>query len=145
MDEIIYREKRQMPLSKEEACSRVAKLYHSGNNCDKAVFLVLQELSFLPHEYWDFTDLYTDKPDSEHFLCKVFAAGIIAIYLDIITRRCRELGTDNSKIPEPIERVNDLMNALLRETSDRKHLKLNDFDPFINDVYLKNGFVTEKI
>jgi hypothetical protein len=145
MDETICGEKRQMPLSREEACSRVAKLYHSGNNCDKAVFLVLQDLEFLPKEHWDFTDLYTDKPDSEHFICKVFAAGIISIYLNIITRRYRELGMNNSKILEPIERVNDLMNALLRETSDGKPAKLNDYDPFKDDIYLKNGFVTEKM
>ena len=145
MNDTICNEKRQIPVDKEEACQRVAKLYHSGNNCDKAVFLVLQELSFLPQEYWDFTELYTNKPDSEHFLCKVFAAGIISIYLDIITRRYRELGMNNSKIPEPIERVNDLMNALLIETSDGKHMKLSDFDPFKNDSYLKNGFVTGKM
>ena len=145
MNDTICNEKRQIPVDKEEACQRVAKLYHSGNNCDKAVFLVLQDLEFLPKEHWDFTDLYTDKPDSEHFICKVFAAGIISIYLDIITRRYRELGMNNSKIMEPIERVNDLMNALLRETSDGKPAKLNDYDPFKDDTCLTNGFVTEKM
>lgn len=145
MNETICNEKRQMPLNMEEACSRVASFYHSGNNCDKAVFLVLQDLELLPKEHWDFTELYTNKPDSEHFLCKVFAAGIISIYLDIVTRRYQELGPDNSKIPEPIERVNDLMNALLRETSDGKHFKLEDFDPFNNDTCLKSGFISEKM
>jgi len=145
MGETICKEERPMPFDKEEACRRVAKLYHSGNNCDKAVFLVLQDLDFLPKEHWDFKELYTDKPDTERFLCKVFAAGITAIYLEIITRRYRELGMNNSKIPEPIERVNALMNEILRETSDGKHVKLNDFDPFECDAYLKNGFVTENM
>jgi hypothetical protein len=145
MDGIEREGKRNLPFDKEEACRRVAKLYNSGNNCDKAVFLVLQELSFLPQDHWDFTDLYIEKPDSEHFLCKVFAAGIIGIYLDIITRRFQALGMSNAKIPEPIERVNGLMNALLRATSDGNNMKIHDFDPFQDDIYIKNGFVTEEM
>lgn len=145
MNDPILEKKRKLPLNKEEARNSVARLYHSGNNCDKSVFLVLQELSILPQEHWNFTDLYTDKPDSEHFLCKVFAAGIISIYLDIVTRRYQEIGPDNSKIQEPIERVNDLMNALLRETAAGKHFKLDDFDPFHTDTYLKSGLITEKM
>jgi len=114
MSEPTKTNEKQVPLNRDEACRRVAELYDAGNNCDKAVFLALQELSLLPSEHWDFTDLYTDKPDTEHFFCRVFAAGIIAIYLNILTRRYRELGMNNSKIPEPVERVNHLMNALLK-------------------------------
>jgi hypothetical protein len=137
--------KNQKPLDREHACRRVAELYTSGNNCDKAVFLALQELSFLPVEQWDFTDLYTDKPDTEHFLCRVFAAGIISIYLHILTRRYRDLGLDNLKIQEPIERVNKLMNELLKETAEGEHRRLDTFDPFKNDSYLKRGLITEEM
>ncbi|MBW1777571.1 MAG: hypothetical protein JRJ54_08255, partial [Deltaproteobacteria bacterium] len=89
MGETNKKNEKHTPVSREEACRRVAELYNAGNNCDKAVFLALQELSLLPSEHWDFMDLYTDKPDTEHFLCRVFAAGIIAVYLDILTRRYR--------------------------------------------------------
>ncbi|MBW1958726.1 MAG: hypothetical protein JRI63_09375 [Deltaproteobacteria bacterium] len=143
MGETNKKNEKHTPVSREEACRRVAELYNAGNNCDKAVFLALQELSLLPSEHWDFMDLYTDKPDTEHFLCRVFAAGIIAVYLDILTRRYRELGMNNSKISEPVERVNNLMNALLKETADGEYAKLETFDPFQYDTYLQNGFVTE--
>jgi hypothetical protein len=135
---------KQLSQSSEEACQNVAKLYNSGNNCDKAVFLALQDISLLPKEIWDFTDLYSDKPDdTEHFLCKVLAAGAVAIYLSILSRRFQDLGMVNSKIPEPIERVNELMNAILAETSAGKHDKLTAFDPFARDMYLKKEMVTE--
>ncbi len=130
----------------EAACQNVAALYNSGNNCDKAVFLALQDLALLPKDMWDFTDLYSDKPDdTDQFLCKVLAAGAVAIYLDILTCRFKELGIVNSKIPEPIERVNELMNVLLTETAAGKHEKLATFDPFQWDTYLDQETVTEQM
>ena len=136
----------QLWQSSEEACRNVADLYNSGNNCDKAVFLALQDISLLSKEIWDFTDLYSDKPDdTEQFLCKVLAAGAVSIYLDILTRRIQELGIVNSKDPEPVERVNKLMNAILAETAVGKHEKLTAFDPFQQDTYLKKEMVTEEM
>ena len=135
---------KQLLQSSEKACRNVADLYNSGNNCDKAVFLALQDISLLPKEIWDFTDLYSDKPDdTEQFLCKVLAAGAVAIYLDILTRRFHELGIVNSKSPEPIERVNELMTAILAETAAGRDDKLTAFDPFEQDTYLKKEMVTE--
>jgi len=137
---------KQLLQNSKKACRNVADLYNSGNNCDKAVFLALQDISLLPKEIWDFTDLYSDKPDdTEQFLCKVLAAGAVAIYLDILTRRFRELGIVNSKRPEPIERVNEMMNAILAETASGKHEKLTVFDPFEQDTYLKKEMVTEQM
>lgn len=137
---------KQLLMGSEEACRNVADLYNSGNNCDKAVFLALQHISLLPEEIWDFTDLYSDKPDdTEQFICKVLAAGAVSIYLDILTRRIQELGIVNSKSPEPIERVNELMNAILAETAAGKHEKLTAFDPFQKDIYLKKEMVTEEM
>lgn len=137
---------KQLLMSSEKACRNVADLYNSGNNCDKAVFLALQDISLLSKEIWDFTDLYSDKPDdTEQFLCKVLAAGAVSIYLDILTRRIQELGFANSMDPEPIERVNELMNAILAETAAGKHELLTAFDPFQQDTYLKKEMVTEEM
>ena len=136
----------QPPGNRESACRDVADLYNSGNNCDKAVFLALQNISLLPREIWDFTDLYSDKPDdTEQFLCKVVAAGAVAIYLDIVTRRYQELGMIKTKTAEPIERVNELMNALLAQTAAGRHDKLTVFDPFELDTYLKKEVITGKM
>ena len=136
----------QFSQSCEQACQNVADLYNSGNNCDKAVFLALQDISLLPKEIWDFADLYSDKPDdTEQFLCKVLAAGAVAIYLDLLSRRYRELGAVNSKIPEPIDRVNELMNKLLAQTAAGRHDKLSAFDPFRQDAFLDQDIVTEQM
>lgn len=137
---------KQLSMDREEACRNVADFYNSGNNCDKAVFLTLQNISLLPEEIWDFTDLYSDKPDdTEQFVCKVLAAGAVGIYMEILTRRIQELGIANSNSPEPIERVNELMNAILAETAAGKHEKLTAFDPFQQDRYLKKEVVTEEM
>jgi hypothetical protein len=139
-------EGKQLMQNSEEACRNVSDLYNSGNNCDKAVFLALQDISLLPKEIWDFTDLYSDKPDdTEQFLCKVLAAGAIAIYLDILTRRFHELGIVTARGPEPIERVNELMTAILAETAAGRHDKLTAFDPFEQDTYLEKEIVTEEM
>ena len=134
------------PPASEEACQRVAKLYHSGMNCDKAVFEVLKEVLDLSQDRWDFTDFYSDKPDdTDQFLCKVVAAGAISIYLDIITTRGRELGGTAPIAMEPIERVNALVDAMLEETAAGKNEKLVTFDPFGHDRYFENEIVTEEM
>jgi len=131
-------------LSSQEACQRVAQLYHSGMNCDKAVFEVLKDVLDLSKDRWDFTDFYSDKPDdTDRFLCKVVAAGAMAIYLDIISRIERERGRSDPGEKEPIERVNQLVNAMLNETADGKNEKLAAFDPFDHDDYLKGIDVSE--
>ncbi len=134
------------PEAVDEACEDVARIYNRGNNCDKSVFLALQGLSLLPKEIWDFTDLYSDKPDdTEQFLCKVLAAGAVAIYLDVISARLQALGRVNPERPEPIERVNALINAILNETADGRHDLLDGFDPFAADDYLDKSLVTEEM
>jgi len=134
-----------VPLSDaiEEACRNVANFYNRGNNCDKSVFLALQGLALLPKEIWDFTDLYSEKPDdTEQFLCKVLAAGVVAIYLDIISRRLEVLGRVNTQGPGPIERVNALINAILSETAAGRHDRLDVFDPFESDRFLEKEMIT---
>jgi len=136
------------PLSDaiEDACRNVANFYNRGNNCDKSVFLALQGLALLPKEIWDFSDLYSEKPDdTEQFLCKVLAAGVVAIYLDIISNRLQALGRVNTEGPEPIERVNALINAILSETAAGRHGRLNVFDPFQTDSFLDKKMVTDEM
>lgn len=130
----------------EGACRNVASLYNRGNNCDKSIFLALQDISLLPRQIWDFSDLYSEKPDdTEQFLCKVLAAGVVAIYLDIISRRLQVLGSTGTEGPEPIERVNALMNAILGETAAGRHDRLDVFDPFKLDGFLDKKIVTEQM
>jgi hypothetical protein len=136
----------QFSKRSEEACRNVAALYNSGNNCDKAVFLALQQISLLSEEVWDFSDLYSEKPDdTEQFVCKVLAAGAVAIYLDILTRRYQELGVAGPNGPQPIERVNALMNAILKESAAGRHEQFEVFDPFEHDQYLQPQVVDEKM
>ena len=136
----------QISKSSEDACRDVAALYNAGNNCDKAVFLALQNISLLPKDLWDFSDLYSEKPEAtEQFLCKVLAAGAVGIYLDLVTQRMQALGMVHPKGPEPIERVNELMNAILSQTATGRHEQLNVFDPFELDKYLDKQMVDEQM
>jgi len=129
--------------NREAACQRVADLYNSGINCDKAVFMVLQDVLALSKTRWDFTDFYSDKPDdTDRFLCKVVAAGAMAIYLDILTKKEPEREGSEPTAAEPIERVNALVDAMLEETAAGKDEKLATFDPFVHDLYLDNEIVT---
>ena len=78
-------------------------------------------------------------------MCKVVAAGAVAIYLDIITRRERELGETEPIDVEPIGRVNALVDSMLAETAEGRGENLATFDPFSHDRYLKEGIATGKM
>jgi hypothetical protein len=133
-------------LNSEAACQRIADLYNSGINCDKAVFMVLQDVLALSKTRWDFTDFYLDKPDdTDRFLCKVVAAAAISIYLDIITKKEQKREGTEPIVAEPIERVNSLVDALLEETAAGKDEKLAPFDPCVHDRYLDNEIVTAEM
>jgi hypothetical protein len=45
--------KKNASLSLEEQSQKVAELYNTGTNCDKAVLLILQEILNLPPEKWE--------------------------------------------------------------------------------------------
>lgn len=130
-------------LSLEEQSRKVAELYNTGTNCDKAVLLILQEILKLPPEKWDFAEFYAENPDADRFLCKALAAGAMAIYLDIIGQM--EAATSKpSDLGKAIERVNHTFNQHLEETSDGKSLHPVDFDPFEHDEALKGIAIDEK-
>jgi hypothetical protein len=128
--------------SLEEQSQKVADLYNTGTNCDKAVLLILQEILKLPPEKWDFADFYAENPDADRFLCKALAAGAMAIYLDVIGQMEAD-ASQTSDIKESIERVNTIFNQHLEETSVGKPIHPVDFDPFTYDAALKGTEVKE--
>jgi hypothetical protein len=130
-------------LSLEEQSQKVAELYNTGTNCDKAVLLILQEILKLPPEKWDFAEFYAENPDADRFLCKALAAGAMAIYLDVIGKMEAE-SSQPSDFSESIERVNHIFNQHLEETSEGKSLHPVDFDPFEYDEALKGTEVKQK-
>jgi hypothetical protein len=133
---------KKAPLSVEEQSQKVAELYNTGTNCDKAVLLILQEILKLPPEKWDFAEFYAENPDADRFLCKALAAGAMAIYLDVISQMEAE-SAQPSDPKKSIERVNHIFNQHLEETSEGKSLHPIDFDPFAYDQALKGTEVKE--
>jgi hypothetical protein len=130
-------------LSINEQSQKVADLYNRGTNCDTAVLLVLQDILRLPAEKWDFDDFYSENPDADRFLCKALAAGAMAIYLDVIDK----MNTGRQTQPEgkeSIQRVNQIFNIHLEESSRGNGMDPADFDPFKYDEKLKNIKVDEK-
>ena len=130
-------------LSLEDQSQKVAELYNTGTNCDKAVLLILQEILQLPPEKWDFAEFYAENPDADRFLCKALAAGAMAIYLDVIGQM--EAATSHPPdLSKSIERVNHTFNQHLEETSEGKSLHPVNFDPFEHDEALKDIAIDEK-
>lgn len=123
-------------LSLEEQSKKVAELYNTGTNCDKAVLLILQEILKLPPEKWDFAEFYAENPDADRFLCKALAAGAMAIYLDVIGQMEAET-SQPFNLSKSIEHINHTFNEHLEATSDGKSLHPVDFDPFEYDEALK--------
>lgn len=133
---------KQAVLSVEEQSRKIADLYNTGTNCDKAVLLILQEILKLPPEKWDFAEFYAENPDADRFLCKALAAGAMAIYLDVIGQMEAD-SSQPSDLKKSIERVNHIFNQHLEETSEGKSLHPMDFDPFVYDEELKDTEIKE--
>ena len=105
--------------------------------------MVLQDILKLPAEKWDFNDFYSENPDADRFLCKALAAGAMAIYLDVIEKM--DTGHQaKSQGKESIQRVNQIFNMHLEESSRDNDMDPADFDPFQYDEKLKNIDVDEK-
>ena len=88
----------------------------------------------LPADRWDFNEFYSEKPDdTDRFLCKVLAAGAVAIYLDIITKSDikpidREMDKDDSA-----GRVVYIFNSFLDICSKGNGKNPSELDPFQHD------------
>lgn len=106
----------------------------------------MQEILELPADRWDFGAFYSGSPeDADRFLCKVLAAGAIAIYLDIIVKKDADQAASKSEKKDSIERVIHLFNAFLEESSRGNGKNPADFDPFRHDEYLGDVHVDEDI
>lgn len=123
-----------MPIA-DAACEKVAELYNSGNNCDKAVLKVLQMVLDLPENRWDWEKFYSEKPeDTDRFTCKALVAGALGIYLAAVDRWEKEKGkkTDLETAGEN-RRVMGIFNAMLQFASGERSHRFEQFDPFEHD------------
>jgi hypothetical protein len=106
----------------------------------------LQEIFELPADRLNFTDFYSDKPeDTDRFLCKVLAAGAVAIYLDIITKSNIEPLISHSVKENSTERVIKIFNSFLDKCSGENGEDPANFDPFAHDRGLAGITVDENL
>jgi hypothetical protein len=107
---------------------------------------VLQEVFELPIDRWDFSEFYSGKPeDTDRFLCKVLAAGVLATYLDIITKKDIGDGVAQQGGKNPVERLIHLFDAFVEKASLRDIQNPVDFDPFKYDEGLGDIHVAREI
>ena len=100
----------------------------------------------MPADRWNFNDFYSDKPeDTDRFLCKVLAAGAVAIYLDIITKSSIDLLMPQSEKKDSTERVIHIFNSFLDKCSGENGEDPADFDPFTYDQGLAGITVDENL
>jgi len=107
---------------------------------------VLQEILALPADRYDFGEFYSGKPeDTDRYLCKVLAAGALAIYLDIITKNDIGDGVVQPEAKNPVERLIHLFDAFVEEASRGDvHNPVNS-DPFKYDEGLGGVYVAQEI
>ena len=95
---------------------------------------VLQETLNLPMDRWDFSEFYSDKPDdTDRFVCKVLAAGVLAIYLDIITKNDIKPLKQEQDQNKSAERIIRIFNSFLSFCSGDNGKNPAQFDPFKHD------------
>ena len=130
----------------EQACNKVVELYNSGNNCDKAVLLAMQELLHIPPDYWDFSHFYSDKPDdSDRFLCKVLVAGAVAIYLDVLSKGDIDGAPAQPGEKTSADRVVQIFNRFIVDCSGDDGEDPTAFDPFAHDPGLEGIEISDHL
>lgn len=88
----------------------------------------------MPADRWNFSNFYSDKPeDTDRFLCKVLAAGAVAIYLDVITKSNIEPLTTQFGKKDSTERIIKIFNSFLDKCSGENGEDPVNFDPFAYD------------
>jgi len=126
------------PAALAQTREKVVELYNSGNNCDKAVLLAMQELLHIPPAHWDFSRFYTDKPeDSDRFLCKVLVAGTVAIYLDVLSKGGIDGAPAQPGEKTSVDRVVQIFSRFVIDTSGDEGEDPASFDPFAHDPGLE--------
>lgn len=128
----------------EAACKKMAKLYNSGNNCDKAVILAMQEMLHIPPDHWDFSRFYTEKPeDIDPFLCKGLVAGAVVIYLDVLSKGGIDGAPAAPEEKTPADRVVEIFNRFLAACSGDNGKDPVLYDPFAHDPGLGDAEIPE--
>ena len=98
----------------------------------------MQEVLDLPTDRWDFNEFYSEKPDdTDRFLCKVLAAGAVAIYLEIITKSDIKLIDREADKDDSAKRAVHIFNMFLSICSEGNGKKPTGFDPFQYDQALE--------
>lgn len=91
----------------------------------------------MPAEIWDFNKFYSDKPDdTDRFVCKVLAAGALAVYLEIVTKGDPGAGDRRTEDGDATARAVEIINALINMCSGDRSPDPADFDPFQHDPAL---------
>ncbi len=121
-------------MTPEQACERVAEVYHGGSNCDKAILQVLQQILAFPEERWNFNMFHSENPDYEPFLCKALLAGAMGIYLDVLNRDDQSPSQQDESCEESIQRIISLFNRMLEEMSGPQAKRVQEVDPFAFDA-----------
>lgn len=130
----------------EQACKKVVELYNSGNNCDKAMLLAMQELLHIPPDHWDFSRFYSDKPeDSDRFLCKVVVAGAVAIYLDVLSNGGIDGAPAQPAKKTSSDRVVQIFNRFIIDCSGDEGEDPVSFDPFAHDPRLEGIEISDRL
>lgn len=130
----------------EQASEKVVELYNSGNNCDKAVLLAMQELLHIPPDHWDFSCFYSDKPeDSDRFLCKVLVAGAVAIYLDVLSKGGIDCAPAQPAEKTSADRVVQIFNRFITDCSGDAGADPTLFDPFAHDPGLEGIEISHRL
>jgi len=121
-----------------QTCEKVVELYNSGNNCDKAVLLAMQELFHIPPVHYDFSHFYSDKPEgSDRFLCKVLVAGAIAIYLNVLSKGGIDDAPAQPGEKATTDRVVQIFNRFIIDCSGDMGNDPTSFDLFAHDPGLE--------
>jgi hypothetical protein len=100
----------------------------------------------LPADRWDFNEFYSETPDdTDRFLCKVLAAGAVAIYLDIITKSDIKPINCKTDKDDSADRVVHIFNSFLNICSDDNGKNPVEFDPFQCDLVLEGITIDDNL
>lgn len=77
----------------------------------------------MPADQWDFSKFYSEKPDTDLFLCKALVAGAIGIYLEVVNRQEMVRPGLSAGEESSIQRVIQVFNAFLRETRGARRIR----------------------
>jgi len=127
--------KNEDTFSNASPSEKVAALYNGGNNCEKAVMTVLQQVLKLPVERFNWDEFYSEKPEeTDRFVCKAVIAGALGIYLKIIHEWEVQNGKESGwNMIYESRLAMELFNKMLQCTSGERTGQFETFNPFPHD------------